>query len=144
MKKLRSISQILSAVLSISFLLGLLPSMGLSANPMALCDQWMEMGAMSPGMMSHGSMMHDDCDMEGMPSSARDCVVLTNCCIITASTPATIPVSTSVKIAPANTLLEVISIHENISLVSEKPTLIRFSNSYSPPLIYLANSTFII
>jgi len=143
-KKLRNISQILSAVLSISFLLGLLPSMGLSANPMVLCDQWMEMGGMSSGMMNHGSMMHDDCPMHGMASTDSDCVVFTDCCVIKASTPATVPVASSVKINPANTLLEIISTHEDISLVLEKPTLIRLSNSYLPPLIFLANSTFII
>lgn len=144
MKKLRNISRMLSAVLSISFLIGLLPSIGISANPMVLCEQWMEMGTMSSGMMNHGSMLHDDCPTHGPLSTDSDCAVFTDCCIIKASTPATVPVSSSVKINPANTLLEIISIHEDISLVSEKPTLIRLSNSYSPPLIFLANSTFII
>lgn len=144
MKKIRNISRILSAVLSISFLLGLLPSMGLSANPMVLCDQWMEMGGMSSDMMNHGSMMHDDCPMHDMASDASDCAVFTDCCIITTSSPATTRILSTVKINPANTLLEVISIQDNIALVPEKPTLIRFSNSYSPPLIFLANSTFII
>ncbi len=138
----------LSAVLGLSFLFGILPSMGLSVNPMELCEQMMGMGTMSSNAMNHGGMMDDDCPMttghDGMPTNSDDCVFLTDCCIIRATAPATIPAPSTVKISQVHVLFAVLSVDENLSSVSEKPIPIHLSNSYSPPLLFLANSSFLI